>query len=342
MLFALLVLTFLLSGCYYINEGTQLFSIYGKATEIDKMLASGSLPGDEEKLLVLVKEIRQYAVANLALKENRNYTTYVRLDRDYLADVVSACASDSFKQYKWFYLFMGDLPYIGFFNKEDAKREVARLKGEGYDVYAREVDAFSTLGIFSDPVFSYMKEYSLYALASMLIHEQTHATLFLNSYVDFSENLASFVGDKGALLFIKDKDGEDSDDYKKSLDGKADYAAFTRLIHELVASLGEVYKKEEPKEEKLAEKERVIAEWKKAFTENYKSNFKSDRYTCVPEMTVNNALLSTMMNYTSNLNLFDELYERTDRDLVKMMAKVKELTSKGGEPFAAIREYLGR
>ncbi|MBN1412284.1 MAG: aminopeptidase [Spirochaetales bacterium] len=344
-LFSSLIAVLFLSaftGCYYINEGTQLFSIYGQAQEIDKLLESGDLSKEEKELLLLVKEIKHFAVKKLGLKENRNYTTYVKIDKDYLADVVSACASDSFTQYNWFYLFMGDMPYMGFFKKEDAVAEVNRLKNEGYDVFAREVDAFSTLGVFSDPIFSYMKDYSLFSIASMLIHEQTHATLFLNQYVNFNENLASFTGDQGALIFIEDKYGAESEEYRKSVAEMEDFEVFTRLLKELYEELDVVYKSGITKEEKLKEKKRIIEDWKKSYKERFSENFKTQRYERIPEMPINNALLCTIMNYTDNSKVFYDLYHTQGDDLIKTFAIIKDLASQGTDPIPLMKEYIAR
>ncbi len=35
-------------------------------------------------------------------------------------------------------------------------------------------------------------------LANLIIHEMSHATIFVKDSVDFNENLATFIGDRGA------------------------------------------------------------------------------------------------------------------------------------------------
>lgn len=331
----------LLSGCYYIGQGTQLLAAYGGAEEIEQALTKGNLEEDERDLLLLVRDIKRFAVDNLGLKENRNYTTYKRIDADHLATVVSACPADSFKQYLWNYPIMGKMPYKGFFDREGALAEAKRLEKEGCDVWVRDVDAFSTLGFFSDPIFSYMKSYPVFSLADMLIHEQTHATIFSKNSVDFSENLASFVGEQGALAFLAMRDGPESALYRESLDLISDQATYNALLRELRDRLEDVYQTDIPKEEKIASKSAVISAWKAEFSDAYGARFLTKRYASVPNAKIDNAYLCTMMNYVSDLSLFERLFEKEGRNLARMIAITGDLVAKPGAPFANLRVYLG-
>jgi predicted aminopeptidase len=39
-------------------------------------------------------------------------------------------------------------------------------------------------------------------LANLIIHEMVHATIFVKDSIDFNENLATFIGDRGAEQFL--------------------------------------------------------------------------------------------------------------------------------------------
>ena len=105
---------------------------------------------------------------------------------------------------------MGTVPYRGYFDLKRAKKERDALEAKGYDTYLRSVSAYSTLGWFSDPVLSSMLHYRDADLASLVIHEMTHATVWIPGDINFNESLASFVGDAGAILFFKSKFGPDA------------------------------------------------------------------------------------------------------------------------------------
>jgi predicted aminopeptidase len=61
-------------------------------------------------------------------------------------------------------------------------------------------------------------------LARVIIHELTHGTLYVKNDIQFNENLASFVGDKGAILFLNWKYGETSAEVKDYLGDFSDMA----------------------------------------------------------------------------------------------------------------------
>jgi predicted aminopeptidase len=87
----------------------------------------------------------------------------------------------------------------------------------------REVNAWSTLGWFNDPIltgFLYQPEGDL---ANLIIHELSHSTVFISGDVEESENLASFIGDYGARLYLIQKYGENSKQLEEYTHGLEDY-----------------------------------------------------------------------------------------------------------------------
>jgi len=86
-----------------------------------------------------------------------------------------------------------------------------------------------------------MKVYSAYSIASLIIHEQTHATIFLKNRIKFNEELATFIGNEGALQFIKEKYGTESEYYTNLMSHRADLDTFFELIQNLYDELNAVY-----------------------------------------------------------------------------------------------------
>jgi predicted aminopeptidase len=91
-------------------------------------------------------------------------------------------------------------------------------------------------------------------------------------------------------------------------------------------------------DEKLRLKETVIARFKDSVVANYDSLFKSPGYHWIPKVTINNASLVADMTYTLNLSLFRDLYERTGRDFKAMLASLKTLKKKKGDPHEGIKQ----
>jgi predicted aminopeptidase len=340
----LFVFVFLLfSGCYTLKQGAAMLGYLGKAVPLEE-LSRQNAAEDDRRFAERVADIRRFAMEELGLKESKNYTRYVAIDRDYLAAVVSACAPDSFTRHEWHFPVVGTVPYKGFFDPKDAQKEAAKLKAEGLDVWVRGVDAFSTLGWFRDPLYSYMKDYSTYALADLIIHELLHATVFVKGQVEFNEQLAEFVGSTGARLYIESRFGPDSPEYREIGSGAGDREAFQKFVSDLTAELEILYAGNLGREEKLAEKERIIGAARERFVSEYDDLFSGENYRNFAELTVNNAYLDLYRLYHEKDNFFLNLYQTTCEPgaagLRRFVEAAETLKSGGRRDRSALREQL--
>ncbi|MDR2728432.1 MAG: aminopeptidase [Chitinispirillales bacterium] len=319
-------LLFLFNGCYLMKQGGAFMGQQMSAKSIDKMLKRDDTGNELREFFLLIREIRAFAADSIGLKNNNNYKKYVKVERDYIVNVVTASRDDSFEMYRWWFPVVGSVTYKGFFDKKDAVKEAAKIsKKGGYDVHIGAASAFSTLGFFSDPVYSFMIDYGVYDLASLIIHEQTHATIYIKSQTQLSEEMATFTGDEGGLAFVKMKFGEDSDQYKSAVLSKEDHTAYISLMRSLYNELKTVYESDAGRESRLAEKERVITRFKNDIGQNYDSLFRTPRYKGLSKANINNANIASNMTYNRDLSLFYELYESRGRNLAKTVAELKGL-----------------
>lgn len=324
-------------------ESLAATSPAGASAEHPAKLPPEEAAANEEtrRFVERVRDIRRFAMEELGLAESANYTRYVELDRDYLAAVVSAAAKDSFTRHEWSYPVVGRMPYKGFFNVKDARKEREKLQKKDLDVWVRQVDAFSTLGWFKDPLYSYMKKYSDYRLADLLIHELLHATVYLKGHSQFDEELAEFVGSEGARLYIEKKFGSDSAEYRGLIDSEIDSAAYVAYIQDLIAELDLLYKGDASREEKLEKKAEIIRASQERFEAEYETRFQSENYRGFATLPVNNAYLELYRLYYAEGSFFRDLYEKSGRDLPKYIAAVKTLKAKGDDPRARLERALG-
>lgn len=288
---------FLSQGCYYLQQGGALWNTYSSAKDIRQLLNGSNLDPDTRRFLEKTLQIRDFGLS-LGLKDNANYTSYVELDRDYLAAVVSASRPLAFEPYLWWHLVVGSVPYQGYFDINQARAEARRLEAEGWDVWIRSVNAFSTLGWFRDPLFSYMKKYSIGQLADLLLHEQTHATIWVSGHADFNESLAVVVGRKGALSFLAETYGESSEEYLDYQGRLKANSEFLDLFLDLKKKLSEVYNSDRSDQQKLADKQRIIRE----FQENLPPELETWK-----TRTVNNAVLMTLSSYEDGVEKIERL-----------------------------------
>src|SRR5690606_16862314 len=134
------------------------------------------------------------------------------------------------KPVEWKFPLLGSFPYKGFFEYDMALKEKAKLDGDSLDTNIGVVGGWSTLGWFKDPILSNMLLRSEGDLSDLIIHELTHGTLFVKDSVDFNENLATFIGKKGARRFLKQVFGVNSKEYIQYEEGSKDSERFTSHI----------------------------------------------------------------------------------------------------------------
>jgi predicted aminopeptidase len=337
------VCSFLFSACYTLKQGAAMIGYLRRAVPLENLVGSpqstGPASDETVRFVERVEDIRRFSVEELGLKPTRNYTRYVEIDRDYLAAVVSASEKDSFTPYRWWFPIVGDVPYKGFFNPEDAKKEGADLQKKDLDVWIRPVEAFSTLGWFRDPLYSFMKNYTVNRLADLIIHESFHATVFLSSHTQFNEELAEFIGSEGARLYVEKKYGADSTEAQETIARREEDARFVSFIQSLIAELNPVYNSDSAREEKLAKKAEIIEAARRRFADNYDAMFTSERYRGFIDMEINNAYLELYNLYYERNDRFKELYRASGSDIRKFIAAAKQLNTKS-DPMAQLEKAL--
>ncbi|MDR2588442.1 MAG: aminopeptidase [Spirochaetales bacterium] len=334
----------LFSGCYVLQQGAAMLGYLNQAVPLEALVEE---PHTEEDALFVerVHSIRRFALAELGLERNENYTKYVEIDRPYLATVVSASAKDSFARHEWWFPVTGSVPYKGFFDEKDAFTEAESLKEKGLDVWVRRVEAFSTLGWFSDPLYSYMKAYPVHRLSELLIHEQLHATVYLKGESRFNEELAQFVGREGSRLYMEKTFGADSVEYKRMMDERADSAVYISFMRELVAELEGLYAEyadafaEDAKAEVLRKKEEIIQAAQGKFEENYDELFLGESYRKL-KLPVNNAFFELYRLYHTGGRYLEDFYEKSGEDLKLFVSAAKTLKA-GGDVRSRFAEALG-
>src|SRR5690606_11784940 len=229
---------------YGISQARGQLTIVWQARPVEEYLADPLYPDTLKQKLRLIDEVRAFAIDSLGLRDTRNYNTLYDQKGKEVMWVVTASERFRLQPHYWKFPILGAVPYKGFFNEESALRQAKKLAAEGWDVNVRNPGGWSTLGWFTDPILSKMLERDEGDLASLIIHEMVHATIFIKDSVDFNENLASFIGDRGAELFLISKFGPDSEAYLDFIHDDRDYVTFvdhvlrgTRYLDSLYAAI---------------------------------------------------------------------------------------------------------
>lgn len=189
---------------YGIEQLSGQISIIRHTEKIEVVLSDQNTPDSIKTKIKQIQRIKHFAENTLGLKKTNNYSTYYDQQNEPSLWVLSACKPFSFEEYVWHFPIFGQSSYKGFFMKSKGSIEQLALIREGFDTDLGPASAWSTLGYFNDPILSSMMKKNEGKLAELIIHELTHATIFVKDNIELNENIATFIGEQGALLYLKE------------------------------------------------------------------------------------------------------------------------------------------
>jgi predicted aminopeptidase len=141
---------------YGLSQGYGQFKVLYNAESVEKALQDKTFPDSLKQKLLLIQEIRKYAIDSLGLNESKSYTTIYNQHGKAILWNVTAAEPFALKAKEWKFPFLGTFSYKGFFDLEKAKKEEKVLRNNGYDTDIGVVGGWSTLGWFRDPILSNM------------------------------------------------------------------------------------------------------------------------------------------------------------------------------------------
>lgn len=298
--------------------------------DVSEVLQDPAFPDSLKSRIRLIEEIKQFGVDSLGLRPSKNYTTFYNQHGKPLMWVINASERYQIKAYKWHFPIIGTFPYKGYFDSTRAVREEQELIRSGLDTDIGEASAWSTLGYLKDPILSSMLRRREGSLANLILHELTHGTLFVKNNLELNENLASFVGDLGAIRFLTQKYGKDSKQLKAYEFSKTYNDAYAQHMLRGITKLDSLYKTFSASSPDSARKDKlknqlilkIVNDADTLFSSrlSLKSNSRWNEKN-VP----NNAYFIGYQTYKSKQNQFREEFEtKFNRDFKKYLTYLKE------------------
>ncbi len=336
------MLSILSTGCelkYLIKSAEGQLDLLSKKESVDKALKDPQIDDETKRKIQLVQKTKAFAEKNLALVHTTNYDSFVLLPERYVTYAVTASSKERLQAYLWSFPFVGRVPYKGFFKKQDALDEADILKKENLDVIVRGVSAYSTLGWFSDPLMSSMTKDDDSELVDTVIHETTHATIYVKSNADFNERLATFVGEKGTELFYLQEEGNNSPTLKKMKSVNDDSKIFFSFMGDEIKSIEKYYDANQANANLISNRENEFKRIKKDFLVQCLPKLKSGRFDFFKEVIINNAMLIGYKMYYSDHEIFQRLLDKTNnhwKEFFLELAKIK----KSSNPDADLETLL--
>ncbi|HUQ09901.1 MAG TPA: aminopeptidase [Steroidobacteraceae bacterium] len=196
----------MLAGCgtlYVAQAARGQMQLLNAREPIPRVLADPSVDAKLKTRLEEVRVAREFAWRELGLPNNKSYTSYADLKREYVTWSVVATPEFSIEPREWCFPIVGCVSYRGYFRESSAEKYAARLEAEGLDVMVGGVPAYSTLGKFNDPILNTMMSYGDDELASIIFHELSHQVVYVPGDTSFNEAFAVAVEQEALARWLK-------------------------------------------------------------------------------------------------------------------------------------------
>jgi len=324
-LIVLVAVGLLLSACgglrYYAHVAHGQGELLLSQRPVQKVIADPATKPALARRLELAQQARRFATLKLGLPDNRSYTRYVELGRPYVVWNVFATPRYSVDAVRHCFPIAGCVAYRGYFDDAKAKKEAARLKADGNDVYVGGVSAYSTLGWFADPILSSMLRWDDDELAGTIFHELAHQQIYVQDDSAFNESFASFVQEQGL------KEWRASRGLPPLLGREqAEDDGFTGLVLGLRERLRKAYAKGGGDTALEAAKQAEIAAFRERYRQWREANWPDDhRYDAWVAAPINNARLLPFGLYDQWKPAFAALFRQSEGQWLVFYADVRRL-----------------
>jgi predicted aminopeptidase len=314
--------------CYGFSQLFGQMHILMNTRPVSEVIADTGTSAKVRNQLLFIDEVRRYAMDSLGLENSSNYTSFYDQHGKPVMWVVTGSMPYQLKAKEWWFPVVGNVSYKGFFDEQSALKEQELIREHGYETDIYSPSAWSTLGFFRDPVLSEMLNRGPGRLSELIIHELTHATVYLESSVDYNENLATFIGEKGAAAFLASKYGAADSVYIKYTGMLSDEVIYTNYMVRAAKKLDSLYRSFDitlSVYEKTYLKYKCIAGIMHGLNRQQFSNPRRYYFDFKKSRLPNNTEFLSFLRYRNKQDHFKKLYEsKYNSDIRKFIAALKE------------------
>jgi predicted aminopeptidase len=320
-------------GCstlgYYAQSVGGHLDLLARARPIDKLQADSATPAALRERLALANRIRDFAVSELKLPDNRSYRGYSDLGRNAAVWNVTAAPELSLKLQTWCFPVVGCVGYRGYYDRAAADAEGAALRVRGLEVNVYGVPAYSTLGkldwLGGDPLLNTFIGWPDGDLARLVFHELAHQVVYAEGDTVFNESFATAVERIGVQRWLAQQGGDEARRQYAALEARReDFRALTARFRERLKSIYDGAASDADKRTAKAEAMRDLrAEYARIKAERWGGFAGYDGWF----ERANNASFGVLAAYNELVPSFEHLFEREGRDFARFYAAVKRLAA---------------
>jgi predicted aminopeptidase len=303
--------TFVKWGCQMAKGG---LNVAFNTRPLADVLEDKTVPDSLKQRILLIAEIKKFGIDSLGLQDNpKVYKTLFDQKGKPLVRLLTVAERYELKAVPFFFPIVGSFNYKGFFDSTMLVQEEKVWKSKSYDTNLGQAGAYSTLGWLPEPILSSMLYYSDGDLADLILHEMTHGTIFVKGDHELSENLANFIGDYGALRFLKSKYGINSKQVKTYEERGVFYQKRVKHLNRGAAKLDSLYKTfnaQMPSNEKDTLKYHLIEKIVRSRDTLFKDLPNLTKPKFDKNKLPNNAFFVGFLTYNSKQNEFEILFDK--------------------------------
>ena len=328
------------TGRYLARGAWEEGKILWHRRPISEIVADPATPPVLRHKLELVLAARTFAADSLGLRAKQSFTTFSQTGHDTLTLVVSAAYRDKLKSYTWWFPVVGRVPYKGYFDFAEARRQERQLFDRGFDTRLGAVSAFSTLGWFNDPLLPSTLRSDSLTLANTVIHELTHNTYYAPGGAVFNESFANFVGARGAERFFLSR-GEPAAaaEVAARWDDEKVLGRFWASLYAEIDSVFKAHPGDAPPQvaERIALRDSIFAVARNRFIDELGPQLKTISVRAVQRIRLDNAILMSRRVYLTDLDAFDAVLAKNGGNLRVTIAQIIQAArSAKDQPFEAV------
>jgi predicted aminopeptidase len=296
----LLAALVLAPGCYYAELAGRQLELVNDQRPVPAALRS-EMDVDRRRLLELVPDLRSFARHTMQLPVGRSYAGYYATEARGIAFVLVASERTRLCAYTWWFPVVGEVAYKSFVHETDARAEQSELERKGYDTFVGRVTAYSTLGFFRDPVTTVMMRKGLVPFVEVMLHEMSHARLYVPGHTDWNEQLASLSGRIGAEQYLKARFSGDAHVMQQLLQRKRRREQLDAAVLATLGALERLYASGRPEPYLLRARQQPFAQLERELARLYPEDDPEER-------VINNAHLLQYRRYLSGADELEQLW----------------------------------
>ncbi len=310
-----LLLAPLCAGCYFTDLAGRQLALLNEQQPLPRAIATERDPR-RSALLRMVPDLRAFARDVMQLPVRGSYAGYYATERRAIAFVLVASEKTRLRAYSWWFPIVGSVAYKSFVHEADARAAARELERAGYDTWVGPVTAYSTLGLLRDPVTTVMMRRGTVSFVEVMLHEMTHARLYVAGQTDWDEQLASFVGRVGATRYIRSRFAQAPALLRELQDHEQRRRQVDRAVRATLSALRRLYGSSRSTAETLRARGPIFAKLRAELIRLEPDEDPS-------ELEVNNARMLQFQRYLAGAEELERMWRSAGRSFVRFWPLVE-------------------